>query len=149
MYFILFVGSPDTNVNLQDFKNGENACNGLLTQLQDGHSIWSHCTKSGDAEKQIEIVSRENKVVLKVIVRSTYDGALRLSMSYRAEPVESIVGVCEFGWVLLRQFCVAAMEMAKLPWAQAEIECTRKGGHLASIRNNNDQIILDNLLINR
>lgn len=146
---ILFVGSPNTNVNLQDLNNGENVCDGLLTQLQDGDSTWSHCTKSGDAEKQIEIVSRMNKVILKVTVRSTSGGALGLSMSYRAEPVDGIVGVCEFGWVLLRQFCVAAMEIAKLPWAQAEIECSRKGGHLASIRSNNDQIILDNLLINR
>ncbi|KAG5899371.1 hypothetical protein JTB14_036860 [Gonioctena quinquepunctata] len=143
-----------TSVNFQDFKNGGTICGGLLTQLEDGQSSWTHCTKPGDSERQIEIVSRENKVVLKVIVR--YSGGMReksgtlgLKMSYQAETVEKIVGVCEFGWVVLRQFCVSAMEGVKLPWAQAEMECTRKGGHLASVSSDHDQQLLDHLLINR
>ncbi|XP_074034889.1 uncharacterized protein [Leptinotarsa decemlineata] len=150
----LVTSSPETSLNFQDFRNGENTCGGLLTQLQDGPSSWSHCTKPGDSERQIEIVSRENKVVLKVVVRSSdgsldKTGSLGLKMSYRAEPVESVVGVCEFGWVILRQFCISAMEGVKLPWAQAEMECARKDGHLASIRSELDQQVLDNLLINR
>lgn len=77
------------------------------------------------------------------------NAALALRMSYRAEPIESVVGVCEFGWVVLRQFCITALEGVKLPWTQAEVECSRKGGHLASIRSEQDQKILDNLLVNR
>lgn len=113
--------------------------------------MWSRCTKPGDAERQIEIVSRENKVVLKVSVRNSGagGGALGLRMLYRAEPVESVVGVCGFGWIALRQFCVTAVEGAKLPWSQAEMECTRRGGHLASIRSVHDQMAIDNMLFNR
>ncbi|CAG9827097.1 unnamed protein product [Diabrotica balteata] len=143
-------GSPETTVNFQDFRNGQEKCDGLLIQLQDGTSSWAHCTKSGDGQKQIEIVSRENRVVLKVRIRSSSakSSTFALKMSYRAEPVESVVGLCDFGWVVLRQFCIGAMEGLKLPWAQAEMECARKGGHLVSIRSERDQHIIDNLLVN-
>lgn len=148
--WFLVTGSPETTLNFQDLKNGDTTCDGLLTQLQDGATAWSHCTKAGDAERQIEIVSRENRVVLSVTVRGAgANAALALRMSYRAEPIESVVGVCEFGWVVLRQFCITALEGVKLPWTQAEVECSRKGGHLASIRSEQDQKILDNLLVNR
>uniref|UniRef100_A0A6P7G4W2 Uncharacterized protein LOC114334182 n=1 Tax=Diabrotica virgifera virgifera TaxID=50390 RepID=A0A6P7G4W2_DIAVI len=143
-------GSPETAVNFQDFRNGQEKCDGLLIQLQDGTSSWAHCTKSGDGQKQIEIVSRENRVMLKVRIRasSTKSNTFALKMSYRAEPVESVVGLCDFGWVVLRQFCIGAMEGLKLPWAQAEMECARKGGHLVSVRSDRDQHIIDNLLVN-
>jgi hypothetical protein len=74
---------------------------------------------------------------------------LGLRMTYRAAPVDEIVGACGFGWVSLKQFCVSAVEEAKLPWAQAEIECTRRGGHLASIRSEHSQTVVNNLLLNR
>nr|CAI5845631.1 unnamed protein product [Callosobruchus analis] len=145
-------GKLETPTNLQSPGNDDGTCQGLLTKLQDGPSTWSHCTKPGDAEKHIEIVSRENKIVLQVIVSSApseSSPALGVRMSYRAEPVERVVGVCEFGWVVLRQFCVTAVEGVRLSWQQAETECVRKGGHLASIRSEHDQRVLDNLLINR
>lgn len=76
-------------------------------------------------------------------------GTLGMRLTYRAEFISNIVGVCDFGWIGLRQFCVAAFEGAKLPWAQAEIECIRKGGHLASIRSQQDHEVVNRLLINR
>lgn len=141
-------GLPETNTDLEDQRT-EGNCDGLLAELLDGESSWSHCTKAGDAEKQIELVSRENKVILKVKVRSVSGGALGLRMTYRAEPIDEIVGMCGFGWVALKQFCVSAIEGAKLPWAQAEMECARRGGHLASIRNEFTQTVINNLLMNR
>lgn len=142
-------GMPDTAVDFQEHKSGDVKCEGLLTQLLDGESAWWHCTRPGDVERQIQILSRGNKVVLRVSVRSSSGSALGLRMFYKAEAVEEIVGRCGFGWVALRQFCIAALEAARLPWAQAEIECTRKGGHLLSIRNEHTQNIVDSLLLNR
>ncbi|XP_031346145.1 uncharacterized protein LOC116172999 [Photinus pyralis] len=142
-------GTPDTAIDLQERKSGDIKCEGLLTQLLDGESAWWHCTRPGDAEKQIQILSRENKVVLRVSVRSSSGSALGLRMIYKAEAVDEIVGRCGFGWIALRQFCVGAFETSKLPWAQAEMECARKGGHLISIRNERTQNLVNNLLLNR
>lgn len=142
-------GVPETRQSLGDLNKNISDCKGLFTQLLDGDNTWSHCTRSGDAEKRIEMVSRENKVVLKVSVRSVSAGALGLQMSYRAEAVEEITGLCGFGWVAVRQFCISAVEGAKLPWAQAEMECRRRDGHLASVRNEHAQRVVNNMLINR
>lgn len=59
------------------------------------------------------------------------------------------LGMCGFGWIALRQFCVSAMEGVKLPWAQAEMECARKDGHLVSVRSEHGQNIIEKMLINR
>ncbi|XP_056636815.1 uncharacterized protein LOC130445275 [Diorhabda sublineata] len=143
-------GFSNTAINFQDIKNDQEKCDGLLIQLQDGNSFWTHCTKPGDEQRQIEIVSRENKVILKVTIRrsSANSGNFGLKMSYRAEPVESVVGVCEFGWIELSPFCIGGMGGLKLPWAQAESECNRKGGHLVSVTSKRHQQLLDNLIIN-
>ncbi|CAH1100186.1 unnamed protein product [Psylliodes chrysocephalus] len=141
--------SLETSLDFQDFKNDQEQCEGLLIQLQDGASFWAHCTKPGDVQRQIEIVSKENKLVLKVRIRTaSKEDALGLRMVYHANPMESIVGMCDFGWVILQQFCVGVLEGVKLPWAQAEMECHRQGGHLVSIRSDRDHHIIDNLLIN-
>lgn len=109
----------------------------------------SHCTKSGEAERQIEFVSRENKVVLKVLLRNSGGSALGMKMKYRAEPIQELVKTCEFGWVAHRQFCLIAMEETRLPWMQAEMECGRRGGYLASVRSGEEQDIIDKMLLNR
>ncbi|XP_017779050.1 PREDICTED: uncharacterized protein LOC108564494 isoform X2 [Nicrophorus vespilloides] len=136
--------------SVSELNNVGEECVGLRVEFVDGDGIWSHCSMVGEADRRIEIVSRENKVVLKVRVRTDGGGgaALGMRLSYRAEAAEDIVGMCGFGWVALRQFCVSAVEDLKLPWAQAELECGRRGGHLASIRNEHAQTLIDNLLLN-
>lgn len=142
-------GEPETKQSFGELNKNSSDCKGLFTQLLDGENTWSHCTRSGDAEKRIEMVSRENKVVLKVSVPSVSTSALGLQMSYRAEAVEEITGLCGFGWVAVRQFCISAVEGAKLPWAQAEMECRRRDGHLASVRNEHAQRVINSVLMNR
>lgn len=94
-------------------------------------------------------MSRGNRVTLQVSVRGIGSEALGLRMTYRAEPIEEVVGLCEFGWVALRQFCISAVEGIRLPWTQAEMECIRRGGHLTSVRSEQAQNIVNNLLLNR
>lgn len=142
-------GVPETSDSAGDADKMGTDCNGLFTQLLDGENTWSHCTQTGDAEKTIEMVSRENKVVLKVSVRNVGTSALGLRMNYRAEAVEEIIGLCGFGWVAVKQFCISAVEGAKLPWAQAEMECRRRDGHLVSVRSEHMQRIINNMLMNR
>ncbi|ERL91610.1 hypothetical protein D910_08940, partial [Dendroctonus ponderosae] len=139
----------DTLLNFQDLKNGISPCDGLLTEIHDGDAHWRRCTKKGDQERQIDILSKENKIVLKVVQESeTSQSLLKLRMSYRAEPVEAIVGLCEFGWVAMRQFCVTVVDTFKLSWTQAESECMKRGGHLVSVRSERDQRTINLMLSN-
>lgn len=142
-------GLPETYTELAEATNNNEVCEGLLTEIFDGGNLWAHCTKLGDAERQIQVVSKENKIVLRVTVKSVYGNPLGLKMAYVSEPVSEVIGPCEFGWVALGQFCMSAMENTKLPWSQAEMECVKKGGHLASIRNDIAQNLIDDLLLNR
>ena len=72
-----------------------------------------------------------------------------LRLWYHAEPIPEIVQQCGFGWVSMRPFCVTAVEDMRLPWHEAEKECMRRDGHLLSIRSEQNQDLVDNLLLNR
>jgi hypothetical protein len=72
-----------------------------------------------------------------------------LKLWYHAEPISEVVEQCGFGWVSMWQFCVSAVEDLRLPWHEAEVECSRRGGHLASIRSEQVQDLVDTLLLNR
>lgn len=123
-------------------------CSGLMVELWDGSSSWSHCSRSGEATRNFELESHENRVIMKVLVIGT-DHNVRMKFRYHASPVSEIVQQCSFGWVAVRQFCVTAVESARMTWQQSEIECNRRGGHLASVRSEQAQLIVDNLLLNR
>lgn len=123
-------------------------CPGLMVELWDGSSSWMHCSREGEAVRNFELESRENRVIMKVIIRDS-DHNIRMRFRYYAKPIPEVVQQCSFGWVALRQFCVTVIESSRLPWQQAELECNRRGGHLASVRSEQAQIIVDNLLLNR
>lgn len=124
---------------------------GLLTELWDGSTSWTHCARRGELYRRTEIVSRDNRVLMKVSARGyrQQSYSLVLRFQYYAEPVPSVVQQCSFGWVAVRQFCVTAMDNVRLPWLQAELECNRRGGHLASVRSEQAQSVIDQLLMNR
>jgi hypothetical protein len=131
-------------------------CSGLLTRIWDGVYTWTHCSKNGDPRRDVRVLSRGNSVTLRVVIhqepqQSSQDTSNipALKLWYHAEPIIELVEQCGFGWVSARQFCVTAVEELRLPWHEAEMECSRRGGHLASIRSEVAQDLVDNLLLNR
>jgi hypothetical protein len=125
-------------------------CSGMLTRLWDSASTWTHCTRRGDSRRDIRVLSRGNSVTLRVVIHQESEPNIpALKLSYHAEPIAEVVEQCGFGWVSVRQFCVTAVEDLRLPWQEAEMECIRRGGHLASIRSEVAQDLVDNMLLSR
>lgn len=148
--------SRDTPLTHLGYNDPDPPCSGLLTRLWDGMSTWTHCTKTGDPRRDVSVLSRGNSVVLKVVIHQApqQDGVdtshiPALKLWYHAEAIADIVEQCGFGWVSMRQFCITAVEDLRLPWHEAEMECGRRGGHLASIRSEQAQDLVDSLLLNR
>lgn len=71
-----------------------------------------------------------------------------LLFEYVALPITQLVSQCAFGWVAAHQFCITSVDEAAT-WHHAEMECRKRGGHLASIRSEQEQRIIDYLLLNR
>lgn len=63
--------------------------------------------------------------------------------------VPEITQSCEWGWVATKQFCVQAVEERRVAWEEAEQECIHRGGHLASIRSEHAQTVIDSMLLYR
>ncbi|RZF36004.1 hypothetical protein LSTR_LSTR005820, partial [Laodelphax striatellus] len=117
-------------------------CEGLLVRLWDGPTSWYHCAVPGDPPRQLTVLSRENRVT----VRVTASSLVRLHLWYDTVAVAELVQQCDFGWVAVGRFCLTAVEDRKLGWTEAEQECQNRGGHLASIRSEHTQHLVDNLL---
>lgn len=140
---------------------------------------WSHCIRDGNETKKFSFKSTGNSILVYVTklifatATSTATAAFNsdsnefvahddtvvsgdkaadaipsIYFEYNAVTVPEIVSQCAFGWIAVHQFCIAAMEIA-LPWRQAEDECKRHGGHLASIKSEREQKLVDTLLMNR
>ncbi|KAJ9588501.1 hypothetical protein L9F63_018157, partial [Diploptera punctata] len=124
-------------------------CPGLLTRLWDGMSTWTHCSRKGDPRRDMRVISHGNVVTLRVVIQQTSsEDSPALRLWYHAEPIPEIVQQCGFGWVSMRPFCITVVEDVRLQWHEAEMECGRREGHLVSIRSEQNQDIIDNLLLN-
>lgn len=124
-------------------------CRGMQLTLQNADSIWRHCSQPGDPLKSVQIVSKNNSVTLNIsIAAKRNSSAMWLKVWWMDKAVDEIVGHCDYGWVLSGDFCISAVRETKRAWRQAEAECVRLGGHLASVLNERQQQILDRTLIN-
>ncbi|XP_059617745.1 uncharacterized protein LOC132262482 [Phlebotomus argentipes] len=136
---------------------------GLRVQIYDRVTDrrWLYCYNEFSASRRITLISSDNSLVvavrrysaniLKASTAATTDAATHLpslQVEYSAQSIESIVSQCAFGWVACQQFCISAVEGAVQSWQSAETECVRRGGHLASIKSEHEQRIVDRLLIN-
>lgn len=140
---------------------------------------WTHCINDDSPARRFQFKSTGNSMLIHVtrihydadsgggggsgIGTDGYDGVFvgtsksntassenipSIYIEYTALPIPEIVSQCAFGWIAVNQFCISAIEMP-LPWKQAEAHCKSLGGHLASIKSEREQRLIDTLLMNR
>lgn len=134
-------------------------CTGILVNVRDTNSeTWMSCIRSDSVTKKFTFKSTGNSMLIHV-TRIFYDDELRdiegnpsdypsIYLEYNALPIPEIVSQCAFGWIAINQFCISAVEKP-LPWKEAENHCKMLGGHLASIKSEREQKLIDTLLMNR
>lgn len=146
-------------------------CVGILIEIINRmNEKWSECVRQSEAGKAnvaftltssdnvllIRITKSPQKDVMKSSIsnstkashKNEHDERSSISLEYTAEPIETIVSQCAFGWILVGQFCLSTFNEI-LSWESAESECKNLGGHLASIRSDYEQQLVDEMLLNR
>jgi hypothetical protein len=132
--------------------SGAQNCLGLIVEIVNRvNERWIRCLNSSSVKQMYKLISSDN--VLDVRVRKQHlshasSDVLTLHLEYTANAIESIVSQCAFGWILVGQFCVSTVNEL-LTWQESENHCNQRGGHLTSIRSENEQVLVDKLLLNR
>lgn len=160
---------------MSQYVENVNFCPGIAISISDANDEkWSHCINGDSPAKKFSFKSTGNSMLIHVsrifydddsgdgsvgtgpatdntskqnIVDSLYDRP-SVYIEYTAIPIPEIVSQCAFGWIAVNQFCISAIELA-LPWKEAENHCKTLGGHLASIKSEREQKLIDTLLMNR
>lgn len=152
---------------LSQYIENINFCTGIAISISDANDEkWSHCINDDSPARKFSFKSTGNSMLIHVnriyrddsiiigdgISKPTFANSLygqpSVYIEYTALPIPEIVSQCAFGWIAVNQFCITAIEFA-LPWKHAESHCESLGGHLASIKSEREQKLIDTLLMNR
>ena len=131
-------------------------CVGILIEIISLLQKWIYCVDSVKIKKVYKFTSDYNILDVKVTKKdfkhledaSSNLQDISLRLDYTALSIFELVSQCSFGWILVGDFCMSIVNKP-LHWDYAEKECNHLGGHLASIRSENDQLLVDKLLLNR
>lgn len=156
-----------TKANLQMAFSGTANCVGVVIKVfENDHAKWSHCVNNTKHMRGFILESSSNTLSVHLFraAPATKESTAEIKMSstakqltrhqmpaiylsYQARPLPDIVSNCAFGWIAMEQFCIAAIELS-LNWHEAEKHCSKLGGHLVSVRNEQQQQLINELLIN-
>lgn len=152
-----------SKANLQMAFSGTANCVGVVIKVfeNDHSSKWSHCVNDTRHLRGFILESSSNTLSVHLFRSPTTTTTSRnqpltsgseksnmpaIYLSYHARPLKNIVSNCAFGWIAMQQFCITTIEMA-MSWHEGEKHCSKLGGHLASIRNEQQQQTINELLI--
>ncbi|KAF6202825.1 hypothetical protein GE061_003230 [Apolygus lucorum] len=124
-------------------------CNGVALQLVDGAGAWFYCAQPGlSMYSEMQLLSSRNSMTIRVEAKAGLLAYPAMYIRYEATGEESLVAGCPWPWLRHLNLCLRVVEEEQT-WDAAEASCQAVGGHLASIRSQELQDIIDLMLINR
>lgn len=165
-----------SNIHLDDFPLSSDAafsetstCVGILIEIINRmNEKWSECLRQSESKGiAFSLTSSDNVLLIRITKnsqrddmnssisnstkashKSEHDVRSSISLDYSAVPIDELVSQCAFGWILVGQFCLSTFNEV-MSWDEAESKCGNLGGHLASIRSDYEQQLVDEMLLNR
>lgn len=146
----------DIDLERSDYTIELSLCSGIEIIVEDliSSNKWQYCcTNTDNQSKTFTFSSSSNSIAIRLSTLDDIDEKIMFNempilLEYFSIPIHQIVSECVFGWIKMNQFCVSVSSI-KLAWKQSELFCRNLGGHLASIKSEKEQEIIDNLLKNR
>lgn len=107
-------------------------------------SLRSAPQREPQREPQQQQYQPQHNSIAQELIPSVY-------FEYNAIPVETITSPkCAFGWIALnQQSCITVVDDVPVTWHVAAEECERRGAKLAAMRNEREQSVVDQLILNR
>ena len=161
--------SRTRNYNNYNEESEKSVCgSNLFIQIYentDANSKWTNCVNNETSStKQYNFLSESNKLIVHLFRQKLFENIITTTttkststninspptiyFSYVAKPIPEIISECAFGWIVMQPFCIKPFHVLKT-WIDAEYECGALGGHLTSIRNQDEHDFINNILINR
>lgn len=146
----------DIDLERSDYAIDTSLCSTMEIIVEDliSSNKWQYCsTNTDNRSKTFKFSSSSNSIAIRLSSLDNVDAKnviheIPIVLEYFSIPIPQIVSECAFGWIKMNQFCVSVSSI-KLTWKQSELFCGNLGGHLASIKSEREQEIIDNLLKNR
>jgi hypothetical protein len=141
-------------------------CDDVIIEIMTRHNgKWSECIKKSKSHRNViySLSSTDNVLMIRITKSNQrqsdiWRGSTNLindissypdiNIDYSAEPIDSIVSQCAFGSISVGHFCLWSFNELR-QWHEAENICKTYGGHLASIKNDYEQKLIDEMILNR